>query len=71
LGQKEVAMSQKYWRRYYFRVLGFALSGAGLALAADEVIQGSLNFARLGHEHVGVALFIGGLVLISLKPRGK
>ena len=64
-------MSQKYWRRYYFRVLGFALSGAGLGLVADEVIQGRIKFKKFGHEHVGLALFIGGLVLISLKPKGK
>lgn len=59
------------WYRYYWRVIGMGLSGAGLLLIADEVIQGTLKFQLIGHETLGLGLFILGLFFISKKPKGK
>ena len=59
------------WRRYYYRVIGMALAGAGAGLVIDEVIQGTLEFQLIGHETLGVALVILGLFFISRKPKGK
>ena len=59
------------WQRYYYRVLGMALAGAGAGLVIDEVIQGTLKFQLIGHETLGVVLAILGLFFISRKPKGK
>lgn len=59
------------WRKYYYRVIGYFLAAGGLGLIADEVIGGNLDFTSLGHEHSGVALFVIGLILISIMPKGK
>jgi hypothetical protein len=48
-----------------------ALSGAGAGLILDEVIQGELKFQLIGHETLGLALFILGGFFISKKPKGK
>jgi len=59
------------WHNYYYRVLGFALGGAGLGLILDELIQGTLKWQLIGHETLGAALFITGLFFIARKPKGK
>jgi len=59
------------WHRYYFRVIGFALSGAGLGLIADELIHGPFTLTPANHEFWGLVMFIVGLVLITRKPHGK
>ncbi len=59
------------WRRYYFRVAGFALSGAGLGLIMDELVHGPFRLTPLDHEFWGVVIFIVGLILIARKPHGK
>jgi hypothetical protein len=59
------------WKKYYWRVIGMALSGAGIGLILDEVIQGELKFQLIGHETLGLALLILGGFFISKKPKGK
>lgn len=59
------------WKRYHFRVIGFALAGAGLGLIIDELIAGPFSLTPAGHEFWGIVLFVIGMVLISLKPKGK
>ena len=59
------------WHRYYYRVIGFALSGAGAGLIVDELIHGPFKLEPGDHEFWGIVLFIVGLVFISKKPHGK
>lgn len=59
------------WRRYYFRVIGFALCGAGLGLIMDELIHGPFSLTPADHEFWGVVAFVAGLVFIAMKPHGK
>lgn len=59
------------WKRYHFRVIGFALAGAGLGLIVDELIAGPFSLTPTGHEFWGIVLFVAGMVFISLKPKGK
>lgn len=59
------------WHVYYFRMIGFALSGAGAGLILDELINGPFTLNPANHEFWGVILFIIGGYLISKKPHGK
>jgi len=59
------------WHRYYLRVIGYFLAFGGFGLIADELVRGYLDFTTLGHEWYGVILFLIGLGLISVKPKGK
>ena len=59
------------WHRYYYRVIGFALAGAGAGLILDELIQGSFKFQLIGHETLGMALAVLGFFFIAKKPKGK
>jgi len=59
------------WHEYYLRAIGFFLAFGGFGLIADELIGGYLDFTTWGHEYIGVILFLVGLGLISVKPRGK
>jgi len=59
------------WSRYWFRAIGYFLAFGGFGLIADELIGGYLDFTTWGHEWIGVILFLVGLGLISVKPKGK
>jgi len=59
------------FRRYYYRIIGFALSGAGAGLMLDELIHGPFTLTPSNHEFWGLVLAIGGAALISKKPHGK
>lgn len=59
------------FRRYYYRIIGFALAGAGGGLVLDELIHGPFKLTYHDHELWGIVIFIAGLVLISKKPHGK
>jgi len=59
------------WKDYYWRALGYFLAFGGFGLIADELVGGYLDFTTIGHEWYGVILFLIGLGLISVKPRGK
>jgi len=59
------------WKRYWFRIMGFALAGAGLGLIVDELIAGPFSLTPADHEFWGIVLFVIGMVFISLKPKGK
>ena len=59
------------WKDYYWRCLGYFIAFGGFGLVADELVNGTLDMTSFGHEHIGVILFLVGLGLISIKPRGK
>jgi len=59
------------WRRYYYRVIGFALAGAGAGLVLDELIHGPLTLTPANHEFWGLLMSLVGLILITRKPHGK
>lgn len=59
------------WKAYWWRVIGFALSGAGLGLITDELIHGPFTLTPANHEFWGVVIFVAGLILITRKPHGK
>ena len=59
------------WHRYYYRVIGFAMSGAGLGLIVDELIHGPFMLTPANHEFWGIVLFVAGFIFISKKPHGK
>ncbi len=59
------------FRRYYYRVIGFALAGAGAGLVLDELIHGPFSLTLMDHELWGLVMIIAGAVLISRKPKGK
>ena len=65
---------QSRWKRYYFRVIGFALAGAGAGLIVDELIHGPFTLYPspfTNHEFWGLVMLIAGAMFISLKPHGK
>jgi len=59
------------WKEYYWRAIGYFLAFGGFGFIADELIGGYLDFTTFGHEWIGVILFLIGLGLISVKPKGK
>ena len=59
------------WHSYYFRVIGFAMAGCGAGLMLDELIAGPFTLTPANHEFWGLVAFVVGMVLISLKPKGK
>lgn len=59
------------WKRYYYRVIGFALAGGGAGLMLDELIHGPFKLAPGDHEFWGLLCVIAGSYLISKKPHGK
>lgn len=60
-----------WWRQYYYRVIGFALAGAGAGLVLDELINGPFHIGLGDHELWGIVMAIAGAVLIAKKPHGK
>lgn len=59
------------FRRYYYRIIGFALAGAGTGLVLDELIHGPFTLTPANHEFWGLVAIIAGAALISKKPHGK
>ena len=59
------------WHRYYYRVIGYALAGAGAAWLLDELINGPFTLTPVNHEFWGLIMLIVGSVFISKKPHGK
>jgi hypothetical protein len=59
------------WKRYYYRIIGFALAGAGAGLMLDELIHGPFALTPADHELWGLVMLIAGSVLIAKKPHGK
>ena len=60
------------WHNYYYRVIGFCLAGAGAGLVLDEVINAeSMHWQPANHEFWGLIMLVGGIILISLKRKGK
>ena len=59
------------WKTYYYRVSGYALTGAGAGLVLDELIHGPFNLNPGNHELYGLIMIVIGLVLITRKPHGK
>lgn len=59
------------FKKYYWRVIGFALSGAGAGLMIDELIAGPFMLTPTNHEFWGLIMVIAGCVCISRKPKGK
>lgn len=64
-------MGELMWRDYYWRVIGMFLTGGGIFLMLDEIIQGTFKFQLIGHETAGLACIILGAYFISKKPKGK
>ena len=64
-------MTKLTWRLYYFRIIGFALAGAGAGLVLDELIHGPLTLTPANHEFWGLVALVAGAVFISKKPDGK
>ena len=59
------------WHRYYYRMIGFTLAGAGGGLVLDELIHGPFKLSLSDHEFWGLIIAIAGFVLITRKPHGK
>lgn len=59
------------WHRYYYRMIGFALAGAGGGLVVDELIHGPFTLTPSNHEFWGLIIAVAGFVLITRKPHGK
>ena len=59
------------WHKYYYRMIGFAISGAGAGLVLDELIHGPFTLTHANHEFWGFIMLIAGGYLISKKPHGK
>jgi hypothetical protein len=59
------------WHRYYYRVLGFAVAGAGSGLILDELINGPFTLTPCNHEFWGIVFLVIGGYLISKKMHGK
>lgn len=59
------------WHTYYYRVIGYGMTGAGAGLVLDELIHGPFKLGLYDHETWGLVLVIAGALLISKKPHGK
>lgn len=60
------------WHRYYYRVVGFGMAGAGAGLLLDELINAeTMHWTPANHEFWGVLMVAGGAYLISKKLHGK
>jgi len=59
------------WKRYYYRIIGFALAGGGAGLVLDELIHGPFTITPANHEFWGIIAITAGLMLIAKKPHGK
>jgi len=59
------------FRKYYWRVIGFAMAGAGAGLILDELIHGPFILTPTNHEFWGLVALIVGAVFITKKPHGK
>lgn len=59
------------FHKYYYRVIGFALTGAGAGWLLDEFIHGPFTLTPANHEFWGLVMVIAGAALISKKPHGK
>ena len=59
------------WHRYYYRVIGFALAGAGAGLVLDELIHSPFTLTPTNHQFWGLVMLIAGAIFISRKPHGK
>jgi len=59
------------WHKYYYRIIGFALAGAGSGLVIDELIHGPFALTPATHEFWGLAMIIAGSFFIGKKPHGK
>lgn len=65
-------LPELHWHRYYYRIMGYAIVGAGAGLIIDELINAdSLDWNPANHEFWGLLCIIGGLYLISKKLHGK
>ena len=60
-----------HWHRYYYRVIGYALGGAGVGLMVDELIHGPFTLTPSNHEFWGLIMVIAGAVFTTRKPHGK
>lgn len=59
------------WHHYYYRIIGFAVGGAGAGMMLDELIHGPFKLGLCDHETWGLLALVVGAVLISKKPHGK
>jgi len=59
------------FKKYYWRMIGFALLGAGAGLMIDELIAGPFTLTPANHEFWGLVLLVVGVIFISIKPKGK
>lgn len=59
------------WHSYYYRIIGYAMGGAGAGLMIDELIHGPFTLTPANHEFWGLVALVAGVVLISKKPHGK
>jgi len=59
------------WKRYYYRVIGIAVAGAGAGLIHDELVNGPFHIGLGDHETWGLVMVVVGAVLISKMPKGK
>ena len=59
------------FHKYYFRIIGFAMAGAGAGMMLDELIHGPFKHGLCEHEFWGLIMVIAGAMLITEKPHGK
>ena len=60
------------WRKYYWRVIGVAMAGAGSGLVLDELINAdSMHWNPQNHEFWGMIILVVGVYFISKKSKGK
>lgn len=59
------------FKKYYYRVIGFALFGAGFGLVCDEILHGPFTLTPNNHEFWGLVMLVVGTIFISRKPHGK
>lgn len=64
-------LTRSWWKKYYWRVIGFAMAGAGAGLVLDELIEGPFMLTPTNHEFYGIIMIIVGAIFISRKPKGK
>jgi len=59
------------WKRYFYRVIGYALVGGGTGLVVDELINGPFHLSIADHETWGLVAIVLGAYFISKMPKGK